>query len=121
MKKIKEILSVDTRISIFQTAMNNAGRNFEGKDISVEKMAKFAVDFYQIAISEIKKIGELEIEKLKQISEVESKGYAAKLKATKNLKQLKAVWSGLPVEAKKELTTLKNQLKKKYENPKIRK
>ena len=39
-----------------------------------------------------------------------------KLTSTKTLAQLKKVWASLPVEAKTELTKLKEELKKRYEN-----
>lgn len=47
-------------------------------------------------------------------------GSKKKLEATKNLEDLKTVWASLPVEAKTALATLKEELKKKYENPEVR-
>lgn len=40
----------------------------------------------------------------------------AKLTNTKTLAQLKKVWADLPPEAKKELESVKNDIKKRYEN-----
>ncbi len=70
MKKIKEVLGVDQRISLFQTAMNNAGRNFEGKKVNVKVMAKFAEEFYKLAIKEIEEIGKMSTNDLKSIAEM---------------------------------------------------
>lgn len=42
--------------------------------------------------------------------------HKAKLEAVKDLKELKTVWASLPVEAKKDLADLKEELKKKYAN-----
>ena len=64
MSKIRELITPDIRISLFQTAMNNAGRNFEGKKASVKIMADYASQLYQIAIKEIENIGELSIKQL---------------------------------------------------------
>ena len=58
-KKLKNIVSLDTRISLFQTAMNNAGRNFSGKKVDVKKMATYAADFYKLCIKEIEQVGGL--------------------------------------------------------------
>ena len=46
-------------------------------------------------------------------------GYRKKLEAVKNMAELKAVWSGLPIQAKKELSVIKEELKKKYESSKV--
>jgi hypothetical protein len=73
MRRIKEIITVDSRISMFQTAMNNAGRNFQGKRIPVEKMAKFASDFYKLAIKEISEIGKMELNQLEKIAVVKKR------------------------------------------------
>jgi len=66
-KKLKDIITLENRISLFQTAMNNSGRNFEGKQVPVEKMAKFASDYYGLAIKVIGTIGKLELEQLEKI------------------------------------------------------
>jgi len=68
MKKIKELITLDTRISLFQTAMNNAGRNFNGKKVPVKKMAEFATDFYKVAIKEIGNIGKMEMTYIEKIT-----------------------------------------------------
>jgi hypothetical protein len=94
MEKIKEIISVDTRISLFQTAMNNAGRNFTGKKVKVAAMAKFATEFYKLAINEISEIGKMELEQL------------AKIAASKNGKRTKKQTS------KTDISKLINKAKK---------
>lgn len=43
----------------------------------------------------------------------------AKLDATTSLEELGKVWADLPAESKTALKELKNDLKKKYENPKV--
>lgn len=43
----------------------------------------------------------------------------AKLEATTSLEELGKVWADLPAESKTALKELKNDLKKKYENPKV--
>lgn len=65
-KKFKNLIPPETRISLYQTAMNNAGRNFEGKKASVQKMADFASAFYKLAIKEIENIGELNIKQIEK-------------------------------------------------------
>ncbi len=45
--------------------------------------------------------------------------HKAKLENCKNMDELKTVWASLPAQAKKELETIKQNLKTKYENPKI--
>lgn len=67
MKKIKEVLTISDRISLFQTAMNNAGRNFEGKRVPVKKMSDFATNFYKLAIKEIGEIGKMEVKEIAKI------------------------------------------------------
>ncbi len=42
-----------------------------------------------------------------------------KLEACKNLEEVKTVWASLPAKAKGELFTLKEEMKKKYESPKV--
>ena len=89
MTRIKEIITVENRISMFQTAMNNAGRNFQGKRISVEKMAKFASDFYKLAIKEISEIGKMELAQLEKISiQKETKKQTKKVDVKKLLKKV---------------------------------
>jgi hypothetical protein len=66
-KRIKEIITVENRISMFQTAMNNAGRNFEGKRTTVKKMGQFAADLYKFAIGEISEIGKMDIKQLEKM------------------------------------------------------
>lgn len=73
--KVKELIGADTRISLFQTAMNNSGRNFEGKKVTVKKMAEFSAELYKLAIKEIEIIGQLNI---KQIEKTLTKGIAKK-------------------------------------------
>ncbi len=62
--RIRELISIDTRISLFQTSMNCAGRNFLGKRVKVDKMAKFASAFYRLSIKEIEGIGKLSIKQI---------------------------------------------------------
>jgi hypothetical protein len=63
-KKLKNLIMPETRISLFQTAMNNSGRNFEGKRVTAKKMADFTTDIYKLAIKEIENIGELSIRQI---------------------------------------------------------
>jgi len=65
-KKLKNLITPETRISLYQTAMNNSGRNFEGKKVTAKNMAAFTSEIYKTAIKEIENIGELSI---KQIGE----------------------------------------------------
>lgn len=58
----------------------------------------------------------LDAEKDEPIKVFEIGEYKEKLEAVKDLKELKVVWSSLPVEAKQELESIKNTLKTKYEN-----
>jgi hypothetical protein len=60
-KKLKNLITPETRISLYQTAMNNSGRNFEGKRVAFKKMADFTSQIYRLAIKEIENIGELSI------------------------------------------------------------
>ncbi len=64
--KIKEMIPVETRISLYQTAMNNSGRNFEGKRVKVKKMADFGSALYKLAIKEIEGIGQLSLKQIEQ-------------------------------------------------------
>jgi hypothetical protein len=68
MKKIKQLLTVDQRVSMFQTAMNNAGRNFEGKKVKSERIAVFAADLYRAALKDIHTVGNVGVEELKAIA-----------------------------------------------------
>ena len=65
-KKLKNLVSLETRISLYQTAMNNAGRNFNGKKADVRKAATWAADFYKLAVKEIENIGELNIQQIEK-------------------------------------------------------
>jgi len=84
-KKIREIITVDARISLYQTAMNNAARNFTGKKVSVKKMSEFATELYKLSIKEIGKIGELNPQ---QIEMTIKKPPVKKVVKSKDLKQL---------------------------------
>lgn len=64
--RIKDLIPMETRISLFQTSMNNAGRNYEGKRTTVKKMAEFATEFYRLAIKEIEMIGALSIQQIQK-------------------------------------------------------
>ncbi len=57
-----------------------------------------------------------EEEKQKEIEvpEFDVAPFKAKLEATKTMAEIKTVWNALPAEAKKELETLKDELKLKY-------
>lgn len=122
MAKIKNIITLQDRISLFQTCTNTAGSNFQGQSVKVEDMAKYAKDLYELSIKTIGEIGNVEVEKLRTAGEQNVEKYSAKLKAARSIKALAAAWSGLPAEAKtnKGLVALKDQLKKKYANPKVR-
>jgi hypothetical protein len=63
-KKLKNLVTPETRISLYQTAMNNSGRNFEGKRVTAKKMGDFTTDIYKLAIKEIENIGELSIKQI---------------------------------------------------------
>jgi len=63
-KKLKNLVTPETRISLYQTAMNNSGRNFEGKRVTAKKMADFTTKIYKLAIKEIENIGELSIKQI---------------------------------------------------------
>lgn len=56
---------------------------------------------------------------IKEVPNVDLDSYKEKLESTTNLEQLKIVWSAIPIQAKQSLETLKEELKKKYENTKI--
>jgi hypothetical protein len=59
--RIGDWITIETRISLFQTCMNNSGRNFEGKRVKVKRMADFAIELYKLGIKEIENIGELNV------------------------------------------------------------
>ena len=67
MKKIKDIITIQDRISLFQTSMNNAGRNFQGKQVSIKKMADFAAGYYRLAIRQIDEMGKITLNQLSKI------------------------------------------------------
>ena len=81
--KIKNIITIEDRISLFQTSMNNAGRNYNGRRVEVTKMAKFAANLYALAIKEISNIGKVEIEQLEKMM------VKSETKKNLNLSQLK--------------------------------
>lgn len=58
---------------------------------------------------------ELERGTAKAPVQIDKEKYAAKLEATTSLDELGKVWADLPAEAKAELETFKDELKKKYE------
>lgn len=66
-RKIRESLLVETRISLYQTAMNNTGRNFQGKKIAAKKMAEFSTELYKLALKDIESIGQLNIKQIEKI------------------------------------------------------
>lgn len=59
---------------------------------------------------------EVQKEAVTEIPKIDVSVCKTKLEATKSLDELKVVWSALPIQAKNELATLKEELKKKYEN-----
>ena len=64
--RVKDLIPMETRISLFQTAMNNAGRNYEGKRVKVKVMSAFAMEFYKLAIKEIEMIGALSVQQIQK-------------------------------------------------------
>lgn len=70
-KKLKNLIMPETRISLYQTAMNNSGRNFEGKRVPAKKMADFTTEIYKLAIKEIENIGELSIKQIENTIKAE--------------------------------------------------
>ena len=70
-KKLKNLITPEIRISLFQTAMNNSGRNFEGKRVTAKKMADFTSQIYKTAIKEIENIGELSIRQIEHTIRIE--------------------------------------------------
>lgn len=82
-KKLKNLIMPETRISLYQTAMNNSGRNFEGKRVTAKKMADFTTKIYKLAIKEIENIGELSIRQIEstiKAEPVKKKNYNATVK-----------------------------------------
>jgi hypothetical protein len=71
-KKLKNLITPETRISLYQTAMNNSGRNFEGKRVPARKMADFTSEIYKTAIKEIENIGELSIRQIESTIKIGS-------------------------------------------------
>jgi len=65
-KKLKNLITPEIRISLYQTAMNNSGRNFEGKRVTPKKMAAYTSEIYKLAIKEIENIGELNIKQIEK-------------------------------------------------------
>lgn len=59
---------------------------------------------------------ELQKETIKEVTNIDIDSFKTKLEATKTLEELKTVWANTPIEAKQSLETLKEELKKKYEN-----
>jgi len=86
-KKFKNIITPEIRISLYQTAMNNSGRNFNGKKITAQKMAEFTSTIYKIAIKEIETIGELSIRQIEKTIKPEPTRKISKSKDIKNLMQ----------------------------------
>ena len=84
-KKLKNLITLETRISLFQTAMNNSGRNFEGKRVPAKKMANYTTEIYKLAIKEIENIGELSIRQIETTIKVEP---TQKRNKTKDIKSL---------------------------------
>lgn len=87
--KIKESFMTQDRISLFQTCMNNAGRNFEGKKVTVQKMFDFAAGFYKLAIKEIENIGELSLDQVKHTIVMPTKKIESKSKLQAIMKKIK--------------------------------
>ena len=84
-KKLKNLITPETRISLYQTAMNNSGRNFEGKRVPAKRMAGYTSEIYRLAIKEIENIGELSI---KQIESTIKVGPTQKQNKKADLKKL---------------------------------
>jgi len=84
-KKLKNLVTPEMRISLYQTAMNNSGRNFEGKKTTPKKMVDFTSKIYRVAIREIENIGELS---LKQIENTIKPEPVKKATKNSNIKKL---------------------------------
>lgn len=59
---------------------------------------------------------EEEIHQEKEVIVMDISIYEKKLREVKDMEELKTVWASLPIEAKKDLEPIKNELKAKYEN-----
>lgn len=81
--KIRQLITVENRISLYQTAMNNSGRNFAGKSVKVKKMVVFASDLYKAAIKEIESIGSLSVAQMGLQMEMAFKKKTSKKKKIK--------------------------------------
>jgi hypothetical protein len=64
-------------------------------------------------------VEEMEKEKEIAVPQIDLAPYKASLEAAKDEAEMKKVWASMPVEAKEGLKEFKNELKKKYENPKV--
>jgi hypothetical protein len=84
-KKLKNLITPEIRISLYQTAMNNSGRNFEGKRVTSKKMGEFTSDIYKLAVKEIENIGELSIKQIESTIKPEPTKKNGKNKDIKNL------------------------------------
>lgn len=84
-KKLKNLITPEIRISLYQTAMNNSGRNFEGKRTSAKTMANYTSEIYKLAIKEIENIGELSIRQIESTIKVEPTKKNSKSKDVKAL------------------------------------
>lgn len=84
-KKLKNLVTPEMRISLYQTSMNNSGRNFEGKRVVPKKMAEFTSAIYRIAIKEIGNIGELSIKQIEKTIKIEPTKKKTKNVEIKNL------------------------------------
>lgn len=84
-KKLKNLVTPELRISLYQTAMNNSGRNFEGKRVTAKKMGDFTTDIYKLAIKEIENIGELSIRQIESTIKTEPAKKKNKISDIKNL------------------------------------
>jgi len=84
-KKLKNLITIETRISLYQTAMNNSGRNFNGKRVPAKKMTDFTSQIYKTAVKEIENIGELSIRQIEHTIKAEPTQKKAKNKDIKKL------------------------------------
>lgn len=84
-KKLKNLVTPELRISLYQTAMNNSGRNFEGKRVTAKKMGDFTTEIYKLAVKEIENIGELSIKQIESTIKAEPTQKKGKKSDIKNL------------------------------------
>jgi len=84
-KKLKNLVTPELRISLYQTAMNNSGRNFEGKRVTAKTMGFFTSEIYKLAVKEIENIGELSIKQIENTIKVEPTQKKSKGTDVKNL------------------------------------